>query len=131
ENGFKKLINNGFNCKNTHYNYVPTYTAPGHASIFTGTTPENHGMISNTWYDKLTDKETYCTGDDTQNTVGSTTKNGKMSPNKLLVTTITDEFKLVTNTKGKVFGISIKDRGAILPSGHKADAAYWFDGGAE
>lgn len=131
ENGFKKLINNGFNCKNTHYNYVPTYTAPGHASIFTGTTPENHGIISNTWYDKLADKETYCTGDDTQNTVGSTTKNGKMSPNKLLVTTITDELKLMTNTKAKVFGISIKDRGAILPSGHKADAAYWFDGGAE
>jgi predicted AlkP superfamily pyrophosphatase or phosphodiesterase len=110
---------------------MPTYTAPGHASIFTGTTPENHGIISNTWYDKVNDKETYCTGDDVQNTVGSASKNGKMSPNKLLVTTITDELKLATNTKGKVFGISIKDRGAILPAGHTADAAYWFDGGDE
>jgi predicted AlkP superfamily pyrophosphatase or phosphodiesterase len=54
--GFKKIINNGFNCKNTHYNYMPTYTGPGHASIYTGTTPENHGIIANDWYNKKTKK---------------------------------------------------------------------------
>ncbi len=129
EDGFKKLVNNGFNCKNTHYNYMPTYTAPGHASIYTGTTPENHGIISNTWYDKSIDKEVYCTGDDKFTSIGTDSKYGNMSPNRLLSTTITDELKLATNFNGKVIGISIKDRGAILPAGHKADAAYWFEGG--
>lgn len=129
DDGFKKLINNGYNCKNTHYNYMPTYTGPGHASIYSGTTPENHGIISNTWYDKVADNYTYCTLDTTMKTLGSDSKYGKMSPNKLTSTTITDELKLSTNFKGKTFGISIKDRGAILPAGHNADAAYWFEGG--
>lgn len=136
EDGFKKLINNGYNCKNTHYNYMPTYTGPGHASIYTGTTPENHGIISNTWFDKSINKYTYCTSDTLYQTLSTQTKYGsldskygRMSPNKMLTTTITDELKLATNFKGKTFGISIKDRGAILPAGHKADAAYWFEGG--
>ncbi len=129
EDGFKKLIREGYNCKNTHYNYMPTYTGPGHASIFTGTTPENHGIISNHWYDKVNNVGTYCTGDSTFNTLGSDSDHGKMSPNKMLSTTITDELKLATNSKGKTYGISIKDRGAILPAGHNADAAYWFEGG--
>lgn len=129
DDGFKKLINNGYNCKNTHYNYMPTYTGPGHASIYTGTTPENHGIISNTWYDKTINQYTYCTIDTSVNTLGSESNHGQMSPNKLTSTTITDELKLATNFKGKTFGISIKDRGAILPAGHNADAAYWFEGG--
>ncbi len=129
EGGFKKLINGGFNCKNTNYNYMPTYTGPGHASIYTGTTPENHGIIANNWYNKVLNRGTYCTGDSNVNTIGSESLNGKMSPKNLLSTTITDELKLATNNRGKVIGMSIKDRGAILPAGHKADAAYWFDGG--
>ncbi|PCJ23400.1 MAG: alkaline phosphatase [Flavobacteriales bacterium] len=129
DGGFKKLINEGYNCKNANYNYMPTYTGPGHASIYTGTTPENHGIISNSWYNKTINKDTYCTGDDMVNTIGSNSLNGKMSPKNMLGTTITDELKLATNNRGKVIGISIKDRGAILPAGHKADAAYWYDGG--
>ncbi len=136
DNGFKKLINNGYNCKNTHYNYMPTYTGPGHASIYTGTTPENHGIISNTWFDKTINKNTYCTSDTIFKTISTPTKYGtidskygEMSPSKMLTTTITDELKLATNFKGKTYGISIKDRGAILPAGHKANAAYWFEGG--
>ena len=128
EGGFKKLINEGFNCKNANYNYMPTYTGPGHASIYSGTTPENHGIIANDWYDKTTGKVIYCVKDTTVNTIGTKSKNGQMSPNNLLSTTITDQLKLATNFKGKVIGASIKDRGAILPAGHKADAAYWFDG---
>ncbi|MCB0408902.1 MAG: alkaline phosphatase family protein [Flavobacteriales bacterium] len=131
EGGFKKLVNEGFNCKNTHYNYMPTFTAPGHASIYTGTTPENHGIIANTWYNKKSKQYLYCTEDTTVKTVGSNSANGLMSPKNLTTTTITDELKLNTNQQGKVIGISIKDRGAILPAGHKADAAYWFDGGNE
>jgi predicted AlkP superfamily pyrophosphatase or phosphodiesterase len=129
DNGFKKLVNEGFNCKNANYNYMPTYTGPGHASIYTGTTPENHGIISNTWYNKVANNSMYCTRDYLANTVGSISVNGKMSPKNMLGTTITDELKLATNNKGKVIGMSIKDRGAILPAGHKANAAYWYDGG--
>lgn len=126
--GFKKIINNGFNCKNTHYNYMPTYTGPGHASIYTGTTPENHGIIANDWYNKRDKKMMYCAEDTTVKTIGSTSKDGLMSPKNMITTTITDQLKLNTNFKGKVIGISLKDRGAILPTGHKADAAYWFEG---
>jgi predicted AlkP superfamily pyrophosphatase or phosphodiesterase len=128
DGGFKKLVNNGVNCTNTHFNYMPTYTGPGHASIYTGTTPENHGIIANDWYDKKYKTYQYCVGDSSYKTVGSSSTNGQMSPQNLISTTITDELKLATNNKGKVIGISIKDRGAILPAGHRADAAYWFDG---
>ncbi|MDT8410832.1 MAG: alkaline phosphatase PafA [Vicingaceae bacterium] len=127
DNGFKKLINNGFNCEQTHFNYMPTYTAPGHASIFTGTTPANHGIIANTWYNKTNKSNTYCTTDENFVSVGTSTDMGKMSPNKLLVTTVADELK-TANNQSKVIGISIKDRGAILPVGHLADAAYWYAG---
>lgn len=128
DEGFKKLVNEGFNCKNTHYNYMPTFTGPGHASIYTGTTPENHGIIANDWYDKQLKKYVYCAEDNSVKTVGSDSKDGLMSPSRMLTTTITDELKLATNFKGKVIGVSLKDRGAILPAGHKADAAYWFEG---
>lgn len=128
DDGFKKIVNGGFNCKNTHYNYMPTYTGPGHASIYTGTTPENHGIIANDWYNKKTKKMIYCAEDTTVKTIGSSSKVGLMSPKNMVTTTITDQLKLNTNFKGKVIGVSLKDRGAILPAGHKADAAYWFEG---
>lgn len=128
DDGFKKIVNGGFNCKNTHYNYMPTYTGPGHASIYTGTTPENHGIIANDWYDKRQKKYVYCAEDTTVKTIGSSSKEGLMSPKNMVTTTITDQLKLNTNFKGKVIGVSLKDRGAILPAGHKADAAYWFEG---
>lgn len=127
--GFKKIIAGGFNCKNTQFNYMPTYTGPGHASIYSGTTPENHGIIANDWYDKKQKNYVYCAEDVTVKTIGSDSKSGLMSPSRMLGTTITDELKLATNFKGKVIGISLKDRGAVLPAGHKADAAYWFEGG--
>jgi len=127
--GFKRLMNNGFNCKNNHYNFVPTYTAPGHASIYTGTSPMNNGIIGNNWYDKFQSKSIYNASDDTVDPVGTTSDDGKMSPRRLLTTTVTDELELHTQGRAKVIGISIKDRGAILPAGHAADAAYWYEGG--
>lgn len=130
EGGFKRLINNGYNLKNVHYNYIPTYTAVGHASIYTGTTPVNHGIISNNWYNKYEKKSIYCVDDDNYQTVGANS-GGKKSPHKMLTTTITDQLKLAQNMNGKSIGIAIKDRSAILPTGHTADAAYWFEGGDE
>ncbi len=127
ENGFKRLMNNGYTFHNMHYNYMPTYTAPGHASIYTGTTPANHGIVGNEWFSRTLGKETYCTDDASVKTVGDgTQEEGAMSPKNLQATTITDELRLSTNFRGKVIGISIKDRGAILPAGHFADWAFWY-----
>jgi predicted AlkP superfamily pyrophosphatase or phosphodiesterase len=126
--GFKKLISEGYFYKNTHYNYVPTYTGPGHASIYTGTSPATHGIISNDWYVKETGELTYCTDDETVKPVGTESKAGLMSPKNLLVTTLGDELKLNTNQRAKVFAVSLKDRSSILPAGHSANGAFWFDG---
>ncbi|WP_338645680.1 alkaline phosphatase PafA [Flavobacterium sp. KS-LB2] len=126
-NGFKRLMNNGYTFHNMHYNYVPTYTAPGHASIYTGTTPSTHGIVGNDWFNKAIGKDMYCTDDESVRTVGDgTEKEGAMSPKNLLSTTITDELRMATNFKGKVIGMSIKDRGAILPAGHFANWAFWY-----
>lgn len=127
ENGFKKLMSEGFTCKNAHFNYIPTYTGPGHASIFTGATPMNHGIIANDWYDKASGKEIYCVSDSLRNSIGTKNKQGKMSPSLLLAPTLGDAFKVSTQFRGKTIGISLKDRGAVLPAGHSADAAYWMD----
>lgn len=126
--GFKKLVNQGFFCKNTNFNYVPTYTGPGHASIYTGTTPSVHGIIANEWYDKKSGKDLYCAEDNKVTGVGTTAKEGKRSPANMLTTTITDELRISSNMKSKVIGVALKDRSAILPAGHTANAAYWFDG---
>jgi len=126
--GFKRLISDGFMLKNAHYNYIPTYTGPGHASIYTGGTPANHGIIGNDWFDKSIKENVNCVGDPNQKPVGIENGNGDVSPWRLLTTTITDELKLATQKRSKVIGLSLKDRGAVLPAGHMADGAYWFDG---
>lgn len=128
QGGFKRMINEGFNCKNNHFNYVPTYTGPGHASVYTGTTPKYHGIIGNNWYDKFLKKEVYCASDDGVNSVGTTSDAGKMSPHRMLTTSFADENRLFTQMRGKTIGIALKDRGAVLPAGHTANAAYWFHG---
>ena len=127
EGGFKKLVKQGYNFKNTHYSYVPTYTGPGHASVYTGSVPAINGIIGNNWYNRETNKSVYCTEDNSVRTVGSTSTAGQMSPENLLTTTITDELRLSNNMQSKVIGIALKDRGSILPAGHTANGAYWFD----
>ena len=131
QDGFKRLVEQGFNCKNNHFNYAPTSTGPGHTSVYTGTTPSVHGIIGNNWYDKQLDASVYCASDDTYVSVGTTSDAGKMSPHRMSVTTITDELRLHTQMQGKTIAIALKDRGAVLPGGHTANAAYWFHGGDE
>lgn len=129
DGGFKKLVNEGYQCKNLQYNFVPTYTGPGHSSIYTGTTPDRHGIISNDWFNRETNSGIYCTEDKSVKTIGSSTeKVGQMSPRNLLSTTVGDELRVASMLKSRVYGIALKDRAAILPAGHIANAAYWFDG---
>jgi predicted AlkP superfamily pyrophosphatase or phosphodiesterase len=127
DGGFKELVDDGYFFRNTNYNYVPTFTGPGHASIYSGTTPAVHGIIANDWYSRDEKKMVYCTEDKTVKTIGSTSFAGQMSPSRMLTSTITDELRLFSNMQSKVIGISLKDRGSILPAGHLANAAYWFD----
>lgn len=128
EGGFKRMMREGFNCKNNHFNYVPTYTGPGHAAVHTGTTPKYNGIISNNWYDKETKKMVYCAGDTNVTPIGTESASGKMSPHRMLTTTFSDENRLFTQMRGKTIGVALKDRGAILPAGHTANAAYWLHG---
>jgi predicted AlkP superfamily pyrophosphatase or phosphodiesterase len=118
EGGFKRLVNEGTLFKNCHYNFVPTETAPGHASIYTGTTPSVHGIISNTWWNSGAKKNL--------SSVQEENDPARLSPNKLLVETITDRFKK-SFEGSRVYSVSIKDRAAILPGGKNGDAAFWYD----
>lgn len=127
ENGFNRFLQQGTWCKNVHYNYTPTYTGPGHASIYTGTTPLHHGIIANDWHDRKLNESVYCVQDDSVNSVGTTSKYGKMAPTRLLATTITDQLRIQSQFRSKVVGVAIKDRGSILPAGHNPNGAYWYD----
>jgi predicted AlkP superfamily pyrophosphatase or phosphodiesterase len=128
EGGFKRLLNEGFSCENTYIPYVPTYTAIGHSTVYTGSVPAIHGIAGNDFIIQQTGQRMYCTQDDNVSGVGTDKNEGKQSPRNLMASTITDQLKLATNFRSKVIGIAIKDRGGILPAGHFADAAYWFEG---
>lgn len=126
ERGFKRLLKEGFHCKNNHYHYATTYTGPGHAAIYTGSIPAINGIVGNEWYE-LSGKLTYVVEDSLVQGVGTSSPAGKMSPRNMLTSTITDQLRLATQFRSKVIGIAIKDRGAILPAGHTANAAYWYE----
>jgi len=125
--GFKRMMNEGFSCENTYITHLPSFTAVGHSTIYTGSVPAIHGITGNEWTDQITGRKWYCTEDTTVQSVGTTSAAGKMSPRNLLATTITDELKLATNFRSKVVGVSLKDRASILPAGHTPDGAFWLD----
>jgi predicted AlkP superfamily pyrophosphatase or phosphodiesterase len=127
KDGFKRLLNRGFSCENTFIPYTPTVTAAGHACVYTGSVPSLHGIMGNNWYDRQAKRSVYCTEDKTVLGVGTTSSAGKMSPRNLWSTTITDELRMATNFRNKTIAVALKDRGCILPGGHTANAAYWFD----
>ena len=125
--GFKRLLKEGFSCENTMIPYLPTYTAPGHTCIYTGSVPAIHGIIGNNWYVREKNDSIYCTDDKSVLPVGGSWSSGRMSPKNMLTTTICDELRLSNNFQSRTFGIALKDRGGIFPAGHSANAAYWFD----
>jgi predicted AlkP superfamily pyrophosphatase or phosphodiesterase len=127
ENGIKKLINEGTYFKNASYEYLLTQSAPGHATIATGSEPSFHGITSDEWYVPLKNELLNCTKDVNVNSVGGSFESGLHSPINLLVSTFSDELAMATNRKAKVFGIGLRESSAILSAGHAANAAYWFD----
>lgn len=125
DGGLRRLVDDGYSFENTMINYVPTVTAIGHSSIYTGSVPALTGIAGNNfWKDG---RRTYCCTDTTVASVGSKSREGQMSPRNLIATGIGDVLKIATDYKAKVFGVALKDRAAILPAGHVADAAYWWD----
>jgi predicted AlkP superfamily pyrophosphatase or phosphodiesterase len=128
EGGFKRMMNEGFNCRNNHYSYALTVTAAGHASAYTGSVPAINGIVGNEWFDPISKQSIYCVEDSTVKTVGSNNPTvGKMSPRNLLTSTVSDQLRIATNFRNKTIGVAIKDRGSILPAGHTANGSYWFD----
>lgn len=126
DDGFKRLINKGFSCNNCLINYVPTVTAIGHTSVYTGSTPAFHGICGNDFF--IDDEAVYCCDDKTVDPVGTDNrKKGCMSPRNLLASTIGDQLRMHTDFQSKVVGVSYKDRASILPAGRSSEHAYWLD----
>lgn len=128
EDGFKRLLRDGYSFQENYINYTPTMTAPGHATIYTGTTPDGHGIIGNSWYARERGEEISNVDDLSVTFVGSAIPNPYgVSPLNLLQQTVIDQLELATEGKARTLSISLKDRGAIQPGGHHVDAAYWYD----
>lgn len=139
-NGFRRMQAEGTHFTNCYYPYGITSTGPGHASMLSGCSPDRHGITNNEWYDRVSGQMAYCAGTErydivpvpapptTPSTKSSTTVKKVGCPDRFLSPTVADVLKLATNGKSKVFGLSLKDRSAILPVGHKPDGAYWFNG---
>lgn len=126
QGGFKRLLEGGAFMTSAHYDYFPTVTGPGHASFLSGAGPAVHGIIGNDWFDRRLKKNLYCVGDENVKGVGTESPLGQMSPRNFIGNTVADELRLA-RPKGKVIGLSIKDRGAILPAGKRPMGAYWFE----
>lgn len=125
--GFKRMLREGFNCRDHHYHYANTSTGPGHASVYTGSSPAIHGIVGNDWYVRSLNKSMNCVADSSVSGVG-TPKADKASPRNMLVTTLTDQLRISNNFRSKTISIALKDRSAILPGGHTSNGSYWYDG---
>jgi predicted AlkP superfamily pyrophosphatase or phosphodiesterase len=125
--GLSRLLTRGAVFTNAHYEHFPTVTAVGHSTFLTGATPAMSGIVGNDWFDRESGKNVTSVSDDSVKLLGGGGDATGSSPRRLLVSTVGDELKIAGGSKSKVIGISLKDRSAILPVGHMADGAYWFD----
>jgi predicted AlkP superfamily pyrophosphatase or phosphodiesterase len=124
--GLKRMLDTGAVFTNAHQDHFPTVTAVGHSVTMSGAIPAVSGIISNEWYDRVSASLVTSVSDSSEKLLGAEGSDGA-SPRRLLVSTVGDELKMSGKAPAKVVGISMKDRAAILPSGHMADGAYWFD----
>src|SRR5580700_7811393 len=122
--GFERLLTKGAVFTNAQYEHYPTVTAVGHSTFLSGAIPAMSGIVGNEWFERETGKTVTSVSDDTVKLLGA--KGEGASPKRMLVSTVGDELKMA-RSGSKVVGISLKDRSAILPAGHMADGAYWFD----
>lgn len=127
--GLHRLLTRGAVFTNAYLEHYPTVTAVGHATMLTGATPSVSGIIGNDWFDRDSGRSIQSITDTTVTLLGAT--GAGASPRRLLATTVGDELKMAAPRGDaarvpRVFGISLKDRSAILPAGHGADGAFWL-----
>lgn len=127
DGGFRVFLDRGAYFTDCNYDYANTRTAPGHATLFTGSYTSGHGIVANAWWDPQKKKRVTSVEDDTQKLVGAGTTGPGASPHNLMSDSLGDELKLATGGKARVFAVSLKDRAAVLPAGFSGDAAYWID----
>src|ERR1700686_502850 len=127
DGGFRVFLDRGAYFTDCNYDYANTRTAPGHATLFTGSYTSGHGIIANEWWDPQKKKRVTSVEDDSTNLVGGGNAGPGASPHNLLSDTLGDELKLATGGKARVFAVSLKDRAAVLPAGFSGDGAYWID----
>jgi len=127
--GFRRLLNEGAFFVDANYEHLPTYTAVGHAAIFTGSVPALNGIVGNAYYDRKSRRIRIMVADDSARLVtsaGASSEAGAVSPRSLIGTTLGDQMRLATKFQSKVIAVSLKDRAAILPGGQRPNGAYWF-----
>lgn len=127
EEGFRRMFTYGANCKNTYLEYAYTQSAPGFASIATGCPPSQHGIVSDKWYNYLKNEEVDCIEDSDYKTVGGKPHEQNSSPRQLLSSTLSDQLKIATHNKAKVYSVALEPSSAVLTSGYLSDGAYWID----
>ena len=127
DGGFRMFLDRGAYFTDCNYDYANTRTAPGHATLFTGSYTSGHGIVANEWWDPQKKKRVTSVEDDTTKIVGVEHAGPGASPRNLMSDTLGDELKLATGGKARVFAVSLKDRAAVLPAGFSGDAAYWID----
>jgi len=126
-NGFRLFTDRGAYFPACYFQYANTRTAPGHATIGTGAYSPAHGIFSNEWWDPAQKRTVSSVEDNTTKLIGAEVEGVGSSPHNLLADTIADELRLATQGQSRVYGISLKDRGAILPTGFSANGAFWID----
>ncbi len=123
--GLRRLIDRGAVFTRARYQHFPTVTAIGHSTYMSGALPAVSGIIGNDWYDRAAGRTVTSVSDPAEKIVGGSGEGA--SPRRMLVSTVGDELKIATGSRSKVVGLSLKDRSAILPAGHMADLALWYD----
>lgn len=124
--GFARFLDHGRWFANAHYAHGYTVTAAGHAVMMSGAYPQRSGIIGNQWRDPVSGEVVYNTGDLAYQYLGAPTgARAGTSPRKLLVPTLGDVLR-ERDPQAKVIGVSAKDRGAILPAGHRGTAYIYM-----
>ncbi len=126
-NGFRLFTDKGAYFPACYFQYANTRTAPGHATIGTGAYSPAHGIFSNEWWDPAQKRMVSSVEDSATKLIGADVEGVGSSPHNLLADTIGDELRLATQGQSRVYGIALKDRAAILPTGFSANGAFWID----
>jgi predicted AlkP superfamily pyrophosphatase or phosphodiesterase len=127
DHGFKRLVSGGSSFSNARYDYIINQSSSGYATIFTGANPSSHGIIADTWYDRIRDESKSCVFDESFIAVGGSFGNGQRSPVSMFTGTMGDELRMANDFRSRVYSVSLNDAAAVLSGGFSANSAWWYD----